>query len=70
MTAIRKYPWHLVAIAAGMAAVVVVLWKIDPSGQHFAAYVGLLIAMLASVDLARRLGLEPPDDPARPKNRT
>jgi hypothetical protein len=70
MNAISKYPFHLIAIAAGAAAVAVVLWKVDHSGQHFAAYTGAMVAMLAAVDLARRLGLEPKNDPARPKNRT
>ena len=64
-----KYPFHLLAIVAGAAAVAVVLWRVEPSGMHFAAYMGGLIAILAAVDLARRLGLEPTDDPAAPHNR-
>ncbi|NSX32689.1 hypothetical protein HTK96_04815 [Brevundimonas vesicularis] len=70
MNAIWKHPFHLIAIAAGAGAVAVVLWKVDHSGQHFAAYTGVMVAMLAAVDLARRLGLEPKNDPARPKKRT
>ena len=64
-----RYPLHLVAIAAGAAAIAIVLWRVEPSGAHFAAYGGGLVALLAAVDLARRLGLEPKDDPARPGHR-
>jgi len=60
-----NFPFHLLAILAGAAAVAVVLWRIEPSGAHFAATTGGLVALLASVDLARRLGLEPKDDRAR-----
>ena len=66
---IFKYPMHLLAIVAGAAAVAVVLWRIEPSGAHFAAYLGGLMALLAAVALARRLGLEPSDDPARRDHR-
>lgn len=59
---------HLTAIVAGMAAVAVVLWQVDPSGRHFAAYVGGIVALAAVIDLARRLGLEPKGDPAAPNN--
>ena len=62
---VLKYPFHLLAILAGAAAVAVVLWRVEPSGAHVAAYMGGLMALLAAVDLARRLGLEPRDDPAR-----
>ncbi|MBU1385211.1 MAG: hypothetical protein KKG14_06450 [Alphaproteobacteria bacterium] len=62
---VLKYPFHLLAILTGAAAVAVVLWQVEPSGAHFAAYAGGLFALLAAVDLARRLGLEPKDDPAR-----
>ncbi len=61
-----NYPFHLLAIVAGAAAVAVVLWFVEPSGiMHFAAYAGGLVALLSAVDLARKLGLEPKDDPAR-----
>jgi len=60
-----KYPFHLLAIVAGAAAVTVVLWRVEPSGAHVAAFAGLTFALLSAVDLARRLGLEPNDDPAR-----
>jgi hypothetical protein len=66
---VLRYPFHLLAILAGAAAVAVVLWRVEPSGEHFAAQLGGLCAMLAAVDLARRLGLEPKDDPAAPHNR-
>jgi hypothetical protein len=66
---VLRYPFHLLAIMAGAAAVAIVLWRVEPSGEHFAAYLGGLAAMLAAVDLARRLGLEPKDDPAAPHNR-
>ena len=65
---ILRYPMHLIAIVAGMAAVAVVLWQVDPSGRHFAAYVGGMIALAAAIDLARRPGVEPKDDPAAPHN--
>jgi hypothetical protein len=65
---VLRYPLHLIAIVAGMAAVAVVLWQVDPSGRHFAAYVGGIVALAAAIDLARRLGLEPKDDPAAPNN--
>ena len=60
-----KHPFHLLAIMAGAAVVAIVLWRVEPSGAHFAAYVGSLVALLTAVDLARKLGLEPKDDPAR-----
>lgn len=65
---VLRYPMHLIAIVSGMAAVAVVLWQVDPSGRHFAAYIGGFVALSAAVDLARRLGLEPKDDPAAPHN--
>ena len=67
MSALR-YPLHLISIVAGMGAVAVVLWQVDPSGRHFAAYIGGFVALSAAVDLARRLGLEPKDDPAAPQS--
>jgi hypothetical protein len=60
-----SYPFHLIVIVAGAAAVAAVLWGVEPSGAHFASYGGGLVALLATVDLARKLGLEPKDDPAR-----
>ncbi len=61
---VLKHPFHLLAILAGAGAVAVVLWRVDPSGGHLAAYTGGMVAFLAAVDLARRLGLDPKDDPA------
>jgi hypothetical protein len=60
-----RYPFHLLAIVAGAAAVAVILWRVEPSGEHLVAYASGLVALLAAVDLARRLGFEPKDDPAR-----
>ena len=62
------HPLHLIAIVAGAAAVAIVLWQVDPSGRHVAAYTGGLVSLTAAVDLARRLGLEPKNDPAAPHN--
>ncbi len=64
-----NFPFHLLAVVAGAAAVAIVLWRVEPSGAHFAAYAGSLVALLTAVDLARKLGLEPKDDPARPDRR-
>lgn len=58
------YPIHVLAIVTAAAAAAVILWGLEPSGAYFAASAGG-IALLAAVDLARRLGLEPKDDPAR-----
>lgn len=63
------HPLHLTAIVAGAATVAFVLLQVDPTGQHFAACAGGLLALTAAVDLARRLGLEPKNDPATPLNR-
>lgn len=62
---ILKHPFHLLLIAVGAISIAVVLWRVEPTGQHVAAYVGGLVALWAAVDLARRLGLEPAGDPAR-----
>jgi len=58
------YPFHLLVIVAAAATVALILWGLAPSGAHFAAYAGG-VGLLAAVDLARRLGLEPKNDPAR-----
>ena len=56
----------LLAIVAGAAAVAVAVWRVEASGIiNFAGYAGGLVALLTAVDLARKLGLEPKDDPAR-----
>ena len=61
-----NYPFHLLAIVAGAAAVAVAVWRVEASGIiNFAGYAGGLVAFLTAVDLARKLGLEPKDDPAR-----
>lgn len=61
-----NHPFHLFAVVAGAAAVAVAVWRVEASGAiNFAGYAGGLVALLAAVDLARKLGLEPKDDPAR-----
>ena len=61
-----NFPFHLLAVVAGAAAVAVAVWRVESSGIiNFAGYAGGLVALLAAVDLARKLGLEPKDDPAR-----
>jgi hypothetical protein len=61
-----NHPFHLLAILAGATAVAVAVWRVEASGIiNFAGYAGGLVALLAAVDLARKLGLEPKDDPAR-----
>ena len=62
---VLRYPFHLIAILVGASAVAVVLWRVDASGSHIAGFAGGMVAFLSAVDLARRLGLEPKDDPAR-----
>ena len=65
---VLRYPFHLIAIVAGAAAVAMVLWRVDAAGAHIAAYTGGMVAFLSAIDLARRLGLEPKDDPVgRPR---
>ncbi len=60
-----RYPLRLIAIGSGAVAVAPVLWVGDPSGRHLAAYVGLIVATASAIDLARRLGPEPKNEPAR-----
>jgi hypothetical protein len=68
MSALR-HPLHLFAIIAGAISIAAVLWGLVPAEWEFVAKSGCLTALIAAVDLARRLGLEPPNDPASPHNR-
>ncbi|WP_282009470.1 hypothetical protein [Brevundimonas aveniformis] len=61
-----RHPLHLLAIAAGMVGFAVAYW----TAKGDTLLVGALgLAFMSAIDLARRLGLEPPDDPAAPRNR-
>lgn len=66
MTAAFRHPLHLIAITAGLIGVAATYWTGQDDGVIVAA---LGLAFLSAVDLARRLGLEPPNDPAAPHNR-
>lgn len=66
MIAAPRHPLHLIAIVAGLSGVAAAYW----TGQDDSLVVAALgLAFLSAVDLARRLGLEPPNDPAAPHNR-
>ena len=66
MTAALRHPLHLIAICAGLIGVAVTYW----TGQADSLVVAALgLAFLSAIDLARRLGLEPANDPAAPHNR-
>ena len=60
------HPFHLIAIIAGLAGFVVAYWTGQDDSLLLAA---MGLAFLSAVDLARRLGLEPPNDPSAPHNR-
>ncbi len=66
MTAALRHPLHLIAFAAGMIGFVVAYWTAKDDTLLVCA---LGLAFMSAVDLARRLGLEPPDDPGAPHNR-
>ena len=64
MDALRLFPVHTAVFAGLVIAVVLVFWV------HLGFAILLVApAMMAAVLLSRRLGLEPPDDPAAPQNR-
>lgn len=66
MKGLRAHPLHLTAIVLGLAGCAVAYW----TGQGDSVVVAALgLAFVTAVDLARRLGLEPADDPAAPHNR-
>ena len=60
------HPLHLIAIVGGLAAFAVGFWT-GYSDNLLILPLGL--AFMSAVDLARRLGLEPPNDHAAPHNR-
>ncbi|MFT4956005.1 MAG: hypothetical protein ACI8U3_002404 [Brevundimonas sp.] len=63
MDAIRFFPGHTLVCALLVVAALVAFW------MHPGAAMLLLVgALMAAVTLARRLGLEPQDDPAAPHN--
>ncbi|WP_296815903.1 hypothetical protein [Brevundimonas sp.] len=61
-----RHPLHLLAIVGGLAAFAVGFWT-GYSDNLLIFPLGL--AFMSAVDLARRLGLEPPNDPAASHNR-
>ena len=63
MEAIRFFPVHTLICACLVVAALVAFWM-SPG----AAMLLLVGALMAAVTLARRLGLEPQDDPAAPHN--
>jgi hypothetical protein len=63
MDAIRLFPVHTLVCACLVVAALVAFWTFPA-----AAMLILVGALVAAVTLARRLGLEPPDDPAAPHN--
>lgn len=65
-TRLIRHPLHLVAIAAGLVGTAVAFWTAQSEGV---VTVPLMIAFGTAISLARRLGLEPPNDPAAPHNR-
>lgn len=63
---LRDHPLHLIAISSGLIGFAVAYW----TGQEDNLLLPLMgLAFLPAVDLARRLGLEPQNDPAAPHNR-
>ena len=60
------HPLHLIAILGGLIAFAVGFWTAQ--ADHL-LILPLGLAFMSAVDLARRLGLEPRDDPAAPHNR-
>lgn len=66
MNAALRHPLHLMAILAGLVGVAAAYWTAQDDGLVVAA---LGLAFLSAIDLARRLGLEPANDPAAPHNR-
>lgn len=61
---LQRYPVNL---GTCVAALILTVWGIF-TGSSLAVF-GIAAAGMASVSLARRLGLEPPNDPAAPHNR-
>ena len=67
MTALN-HPLHLTGIFLGLAGAALAFWRQDLIGSHFPVLMAGGLAFWCAVDLARRLGLEPSDDPAAPHN--
>lgn len=67
MTAL-KHPLHLIGIALGLVGAAATFWRQDLIGGYFPILMAGGLAFWCAVDLARRLGLEPPEDPAAPHN--
>ena len=61
-----RHPLHLIAVIGGLAAFAVGFWTAQADNLLIFP---LGLAFMSAVDLARRLGLEPRDDPAAPHNR-
>lgn len=66
MSTVLRHPLHLIAIVGGLVAFAVGFWT--GQGDNL-LILPLGLAFLSAIDLARRLGLEPPNDPAAPHNR-
>jgi hypothetical protein len=66
MTAALRHPLHLLGIAAGAIGLAFGISTGLDDMFNFAAF---SLGFLSATDLARRLGLEPPNDPAAPHNR-
>ena len=63
MDALRFFPVHTVFLVCLVIAAVVAFWVHPGAGMLLVA-----AALMAAVTLARRLGLEPLEDPAAPQN--
>jgi len=64
-----KHPLHLIVIVVGMVGVALSVWRADLAGGAFPGIIFGGVAFSSAIDLARRLGLEPLNDPANPSNR-
>ena len=63
MDAIRFFPVHALVCVLLVIAALVAFWT-----HPVAAMLLFVAALMAAVTLARRMGLEPPDDPTAPHN--
>jgi hypothetical protein len=61
-----EHPLHLIAIIAALVGFAVAYWMGQGDNLLLPA---MGLAFLSAVDLARRLGLEPANDPSAPHNR-
>ena len=63
---VLDHPLHLIVIGSGLIGFAAAYWI----GQDRSVLLGAMgLAFLSAIDLARRLGLEPPNDPSAPHNR-